>query len=169
MGSLIRLIFGIPGAAVVTALLFLAMAYMIKQNAQLDEERASVNIQITQQLQDSNLNNANKEFKRPTLDTPPPPPPATQDPTNRPSLNGVRAEVPQINANLNVGTVLTTAMRSRSYAFASLSRRAAWRAVEESVVIEVDVTPGDDEGYSRRQFNDSCCLNYSGDAFRRRR
>ncbi|HNS87926.1 MAG TPA: hypothetical protein PKH09_13570, partial [Parvularculaceae bacterium] len=103
MGSAIRLIFGIPGAAVVTALLFLAMAYLIKQDAQLEEEKDPLNISITQQLQDTDLSNT-KDFKRPTLDTPPPPPPAVTDPSNRPALDGVRATVPTIDANLNVGS-----------------------------------------------------------------
>jgi len=163
MGSLIRLIFGIPGAAVVTALLFLAMAYLIKQNAQLDEERASVNIQITQQLQDTNLNST-KEFKRPTLDTPPPPPPATQDPTNRPSLNGVRAEVPQINANLNVGTGFNPDRDAQPLVRIPpvYPERCMTRAKpKESVIVEFDVTPEGTTTNIRIADSTNSCLNSS--------
>ena len=104
MGSIIRLIVGLPGAAFVTALLFLIMSQLISQDLKLEEERDSVNINLTAQLQDTDLSNANKEFKRPTLDTPPPPPPAVTDPSNRPALDGVRAQLPEIDVDLNIGT-----------------------------------------------------------------
>lgn len=104
MGSLARLIFGIPGAAVITAALFLSMAYLIKQTPKLDEERDAIKIEITAQLQDTDLSSASKEFKRPTLDTPPPPPPAVNDPSNRPALGGVAATIPQLDVNLNIGS-----------------------------------------------------------------
>lgn len=104
MGSAVRLFIGIPVAAVVTGILFLFMSAMIRQPVRLDEESAAVNISITAQLQDSDLTSINKEFKRPTLDAPPPPPPAVNDPSNRPALDGVAAAVPEIDANLNIGT-----------------------------------------------------------------
>ncbi|MEL6112759.1 MAG: energy transducer TonB, partial [Pseudomonadota bacterium] len=44
------------------------------------------------------------DLQRPELDTPPPPPPATVDPTNRPSIDGVRAEVPKVEVDLDIGT-----------------------------------------------------------------
>ena len=89
MGSIARFVFGLPGAALVTALLFLAMGAMIRQPPNLNEAKDAVKIDITTQLQDTDINNANKEFKRPTLDTPPPPPPAVTDPSNRPAIDGV--------------------------------------------------------------------------------
>ena len=57
-------------------------------------KKDAVNINITAQIDDTDLSNANQEFKRPTLDAPPPPPPAVNDPSNRPALDGVRAEIP---------------------------------------------------------------------------
>jgi protein TonB len=143
MGSLGRLIFGIPGAAIVTAALFLAMAYLIRQQAQLDEERDAISIEITAQLQDSDIN-ANKEFKRPTLDTPPPPPPATNDPSNRPALDGVRAAIPQINANLNIGTGFNPDRDAQPLVRIppQYPERCQTRAGDsESVLVEFDVTP----------------------------
>lgn len=143
MGSFARLIFGIPGAALITAALFLTMAYLIKQRAELDEERDAVSIEITQQLQDSDLN-ANKEFKRPTLDTPPPPPPAVNDPSNRPALGGVRAAIPNLNVSLNVGTGFNPDRDAQPLVRIppQYPERCQTRAGEsESVFVEFDVTP----------------------------
>jgi protein TonB len=161
MGSLIRLIFGIPGAAIVTTLLFLAMAYMIKQDAQLAEEREALNINITQQLKDSDLN-ANQEFKRPTLDTPPPPPPAVTDPSNRPSLDGVRAAVPVLDVKLNIGTGFNPDRDAQplvrippQYPERCMDRAKA----KESVVVEFDVTPEGTTTNARVIDSTNSCLN----------
>ncbi|MFQ5563165.1 MAG: energy transducer TonB [Parvularculaceae bacterium] len=144
MGSLARLIFGLPGAAFVTVVLFLFMSVMIKQPTRLEEERAGVNIEVTAQLQDTDLSNANKEFKRPTLDTPPPPPPAVNDPTNRPALDGVRAQIPNLDVNLNIGSGFNPDRDAQplvrippQYPERCQSRAEA----RESVVLEFDVTP----------------------------
>ena len=104
MGSLIRLIVGVPGAVVVTVGLFLLMGALIKGPTRLEDEKQAINIDVTAQMDDTDLNSANKEFKRPTLDAPPPPPPAVNDPSNRPALDGVRAQIPTISANLNIGS-----------------------------------------------------------------
>ena len=73
MGSLIRLIVGVPGAVVVTVGLFLLMGALIKGPTRLEDEKQAINIDVTAQMDDTDLNSANKEFKRPTLDAPPPP------------------------------------------------------------------------------------------------
>ncbi len=143
MGALARVIFGLPVAAIVTAALFLAMAYMIKQTAKLDEEKDAVNIEITAKLQDSDLR-SNKEFKRPTLDTPPPPPPATNDPSNRPALGGVRASVPSIDANLKIGSGFNPDRDAQPLVRIppQYPERCQARAGEsERVLLEFDVTP----------------------------
>ncbi|HNR75636.1 MAG TPA: energy transducer TonB [Parvularculaceae bacterium] len=161
MGSAIRLIFGIPGAAVVTALLFLAMAYLIKQDAQLEEEKDPLNISITQQLQDTDLSNT-KDFKRPTLDTPPPPPPAVTDPSNRPALDGVRATVPTIDANLNVGSGFNPDRDAQplvrippQYPERCMARAKA----KETVFVEFDVTPDGTTTNIRVVDTTNSCLN----------
>lgn len=161
MGSAIRLILGVPGAAVVTALLFLAMAWMIKQDAQLDEERAALNINITQQLQDTDLS-SNKEFKRPTLDTPPPPPPAVTDPSNRPALDGVRAAVPDLNVNLNVGTGFNPDRDAQPLVRIppQYPERCMQRAKpKETVFLEYDVTPDGTTTNIRVVDSTNSCLN----------
>lgn len=161
MGSAIRLILGVPGAAIVTALLFLAMAWMIKQDAQLDEEKAALNINITQQLQDTDLSSS-KEFKRPTLDTPPPPPPAVTDPSNRPALDGVRAAVPDLNVNLSVGTGFNPDRDAQPLVRipAVYPERCQARAqAEENVLVEFDVTPEGTTTNIRVVESSNSCLN----------
>lgn len=161
MGSLFRLILGIPGAAIVTGALFLAMAYMIRQEAKLDEERDALNISITQQLRDTDLNST-KEFKRPTLDTPPPPPPSVVDASNRPSLDGVRAAVPTLDVKLNIGTGFNPDRDAQplvrippQYPERCMQRAAA----REQVVVEFDVTPEGTTTNARVVESSNSCLN----------
>lgn len=162
MGSLLRLIVGIPGAVVVTVLLFLAMAYMVRQQAELEEERAALNINITQQLRDTDLSNANKDFKRPTLDTPPPPPPAVTDPSNRPALDGVRAQVPVLNPNLNIGTGFNPDRDAQPLVRIPpvYPERCKQRAgPRETVFVEFDVTPEGTTTNIRVIESTNSCLN----------
>lgn len=144
MGSLIRLIVGVPGAVVVTAGLFLFMAGMITNDLRLEEETDAINLNITAQIDDTDINAANKEFKRPTLDAPPPPPPAVNDPSNRPALDGVRAEIPTIEANLNVGSGFNPDRDAQPLVRIEpqYPERCMSRADDlETVVITFDVTP----------------------------
>jgi protein TonB len=144
MGSAVRLFVGVPVAAVVTALLFLFMSAMIRQEVRLADAEDAININITAQIEDSALNNAQKEFKRPTLDAPPPPPPAVNDPSNRPALDGVRAEIPQIDANLNIGTGFNPDRDAQPLVRIppQFPDRCQGRASsEEVVVVQFDVTP----------------------------
>ena len=144
MGSLFRIIVGVPGAMVVTGLLFLFMAAMIRQDVRLEEEQDALNLSITAQLDDTDINNANKEFKRPTLDAPPPPPPAVNDPSNRPALDGVRAQIPTIEANLSIGSGFNPDRDAQplvrippQYPERCMTRASA----QESVLLQFDVTP----------------------------
>ncbi len=144
MGSLLRLIFGLPGAAIVTVALFLLMSILIKQPPRLNEQEDPLSIDITAQIQDTDLSSANKEFKRPTLDTPPPPPPAVNDPTNRPALDGVRAEIPSLDVNLDIGTGFNPDRDAQPLVRIppQYPERCQSRAdADESVTVEFDVTP----------------------------
>ena len=144
MGSLIRFLIGIPGAIAVTVVLFLFMSAMISQQLRLEDEKEGVNINITAQLQDTDISQANKEFKRPTLDTPPPPPPATVDPSNRPSLDGVQAAIPTIDANVNIGTGFNPDRDAQPLVRIppQFPDRCQSRAgSRETVFLEYDVTP----------------------------
>ncbi len=144
MGSAARLIIGVPAAILVTGALFLFMSAMIRQPVRLNEEQQAVNISITAQLQDSDLTSINKEFKRPTLDAPPPPPPAVNDPSNRPALDGVAAAIPEIDANLNIGTGFNPDRDAQPLVRIppQFPDRCQGRAgAEERVSLQFDVTP----------------------------
>ncbi|GAB4521975.1 MAG: energy transducer TonB [Amphiplicatus sp.] len=144
MGSMTRVIFGLPGAAIVTAGLFLLMSALIRGELRLEEERSAIKIDVTAQLQDTDISNVNKEFKRPTLDAPPPPPPAVTDPSNRPALDGVRAALPQLDVNLNIGTGFNPDRDAQPLVRIppQYPERCQSRAGErESVFLEFDVTP----------------------------
>jgi protein TonB len=112
-------------------------------------------------LKDSDLN-ANQEFKRPTLDTPPPPPPAVTDPSNRPSLDGVRAAVPVLDVKLNIGTGFNPDRDAQplvrippQYPERCMDRAKA----KESVVVEFDVTPEGTTTNARVIDSTNSCLN----------
>lgn len=161
MGSLARLIFGLPGAAIVTAALFLIMSAMVRQDAQLADERDALSINITQQLKDTDLNSS-KQFKRPTLDTPPPPPPAVNDPSNRPALSGVAAAIPTIDANLAIGTGFNPDRDAQplvrippQYPERCMSSAKA----RETVAVEFDVTPDGTTTNIRVIDSTNSCLN----------
>ncbi len=144
MGAAVRLFIGVPVAMFVTGLLFLFMSAMIRQDVRLADAEDAININITAQIQDSDLSNASKEFKRPTLDAPPPPPPAVNDPSNRPALDGVRAEIPQIDANLNIGSGFNPDRDAQPLVRIQdpYPERCQSRAgSEEAVVVQFDVTP----------------------------
>ncbi len=161
MGAIARLIFGLPGAALVTAALFLIMANMIRQDVQLEEEKAAINIDITQQLKDTDIN-SNKEFKRPTLDTPPPPPPATHDPSNRPALGGVQAAIPQIDTRLSIGTGFNPDRDAQPLVRIPPQypeRCMATAKPKEQVQLEFDVTPEGTTTNIRVVGSTNSCLN----------
>lgn len=164
MGSTIRLAVGFPVAAIVTIILFLIMSAMIRQNIKLEEEKAAVKIDITAQLQDTDLSNAAKDFKRPTLDTPPPPPPAVTDPSNRPALDGVRAEIPQLEANLSIGTGFNPDRDAQPLVRIppQFPERCQARAGgRETVVVEFDVTPDGTTTNIRVVDSSNSCFNSS--------
>jgi protein TonB len=162
MGSLARLIFGLPGAALVTATLFLIMAGMIRQDVKLEEEKDALNINITQQLKDTDLSNSNKQFKRPTLDTPPPPPPASNDPSNRPALGGVQAQIPTITADLSIGTGFNPDRDAQPLVRIppQYPERCMGSAkARETVAVEFDVTPEGTTTNIRVIDSSNSCLN----------
>lgn len=164
MGSLVRLFVGVPIALIVTGGLFLFMAAMIKQDPRLNEAEDALNINITAQIDDSDLNNANKEFKRPTLDAPPPPPPAVNDPSNRPALDGVRAQIPTINANLSIGSGFNPDRDAQPLVRIppQYPERCQSRSSDrETVLLEFDVTPEGQTTNIRVVDSSSSCFNRS--------
>ncbi len=162
MGSLIRLLIGVPGAVIVTGGLFLFMAAMIKGPTRLNEEEDSININITAQIDDTDINNANRDIKRPTLDAPPPPPPAVNDPSNRPALNGVAAQIPTINANLNIGSGFNPDRDAQPLVRIppQYPERCMNRAKStETVLVQFDVTPDGQTTNIEAVDSSNSCLN----------
>ena len=144
MGSIIRLIVGVPVAVIVVGGLFLIMAGLIKSELNLDETKEPPRIEIGQQLKDRELTDTRK-FDRPTLDEPPPPPPAIQRQNFQPSVEGVQAAPPSFDAETDIGTAFNPdrdaqpLVRVPPQGFERcLSDRGGDR---ETVTLEFDVTP----------------------------
>ncbi|MCQ8185637.1 TonB family protein [Parvularcula maris] len=104
MGSIIRTVIGVPVAAIVVLGLFLVMWSQIRPGELPEsEEREPVNISITNQIEDSEIQNQ-RRFERPKLDAPPPPPPAIQRQNFQPQVEGVRAAAPDFGADVDIGS-----------------------------------------------------------------
>ena len=145
MTNVIRLIAGIPGAVIVTGLLFLLLATVIatRGNVQLDEDR-SIKINVTRQLQDTQTQAA-EDFQRPVLDQPPPPPPTVTDPSFRPQQAVQMGQLPDMsNVDLDIGTGFNPDRDAQplvrippQYPQRCMSRAAS----VETVVLQFDVSP----------------------------
>lgn len=132
----------LPAAAAATAVLFLMLAALIRQNevVTLTEDR-SVEINVTRQIEETDRA---AELKRPVLDQPPPPPPMVQDPNFRPTVTG-QLPLPDFSKmNLNIGTGFNSDRDAQplvrippQYPDRCQSRAGS----EESVVVTFDVTP----------------------------
>lgn len=104
MGAIIRAIIGLPVAAVVVVSLFLVMWLQIRPgDVVLEEARDPVQIQITRQIEDSEVRNQ-RRFERPKLDAPPPPPPAIERQNFEPQVEGVRAAAPDFGTDVDIGS-----------------------------------------------------------------
>lgn len=105
MNTSLRLFTGLPTSALITAILFLILAALIRQqqDVQLTEDR-SVSINVTRQLEDRSLQR-DSDFQRPVLDQPPPPPPVVHDPSFRPTVTGQLGDLPDFSkTEIDIGT-----------------------------------------------------------------
>jgi protein TonB len=145
MKSIGRLSTGLPGAVIVTAILFLILAALIGQNedVQLSEDQ-SVEINVTRQLEDTSLQQQ-AEFQRPVLDQPPPPPPSVNDPSFRPNVSGQIGDLPDFSdAELDIGTGFNPDRDAQPMVrippqYPDMCQSRAREA--EQVVVEFNVTP----------------------------
>ncbi|MEM7739866.1 MAG: energy transducer TonB, partial [Pseudomonadota bacterium] len=104
MGTIFRGVIGVPLAGVIVVGLFLVMYGLIIPDRLPDAEAGEpVNINITRQIEDSELRNE-RRFERPKLDTPPPPPPAIERQNFEPSVDGVNAAAPDFGTDVNIGS-----------------------------------------------------------------
>lgn len=140
-----RLIIGLPIAALVTAVMFVILAGMIRQqvDVQLTEDK-SVRINVTRQIQDTSTRSS-AEFQRPVLDQPPPPPPSVHDASFRPTVSSQIGEIPDFStANLDIGTGFNPDRDAQPMVrippqYPDMCQSRAKDL--ESVVVEFDVTP----------------------------
>jgi len=145
MNTIIRLGTGLPGAVVVTTLIFLLLASVISrhQDVQLTDD-VSRQINVTRQIEDRSMQRP-EDFQRPVLDQPPPPPPMVTDPSFRPTMAVQMGAIPDLRgADLDIGTGFNPdrdaqpLVRIPPQYPGQCSRMA--RPVE-NVVVEFDVTP----------------------------
>lgn len=145
MKAIPRLLTGLPGALIVTGLLFLLLAAVIRQQqeVQLSEDR-SIEINVTRQLEDRSLQ-ADADFQRPVLDQPPPPPPMVNDPSFRPEVSGQISQAPDFSqVDMDIGTGFNPDRDAQPMVrippqYPDHCQRRA--SAEEAVMVEFDVTP----------------------------
>ena len=163
MSNLIRLIAGVPGTLIVTTLLFLLLASVIsrQKDVELSEDR-SVQINVTRQLQDSQVQ-SDQNFERPTLDQPPPPPPTVTDPSFRPSMNVEIGSLPDMsNVDVDIGTGFNPDRDAQPLVRIppQYPQRCMSRADDrEAVVVEFDVTPEGTVVNTRVLESSNSCFN----------
>jgi protein TonB len=150
MGSLIRLIIGVPVAGVVTLLLFLLMNRLIfTEELELEEERDALQIVIAEQVEEIQAN-----VRELTIDDvpevqPPPPPPqierqAAEQPTE--DMSTIVGEIPDFEAPTLSGADVDFNVSDRDAQplvriEPQYPMRAAERGVEGSCWVRFDVTP----------------------------
>lgn len=97
MNTALRVLLGLPGAVLITAVLFAVLAGLIRQTAEVRlSEDKSVSIHVTRQIEDTSVRSL-VDLQRPVLDRPPPPPPAVHDSSFRPSITGQIGELPDFS------------------------------------------------------------------------
>jgi len=145
MKNIIRLITGLPGGVIVTALIFMTLATVIstREDVQLTEDR-SVQINVTRQLQDTETQ-AQRDFQRPVLDQPPPPPPTVTDQDFRPEMSVQVGALPDMSGvDVDIGTGFNPDRDAQPLVRIppQYPQRCMARASDrESVSVEFDVTP----------------------------
>ncbi|TVQ39658.1 MAG: energy transducer TonB [Wenzhouxiangella sp.] len=105
MNEVFRLATGLPGAVIITTIIFLLLASVISRHQDVElTDDISVQINVLRQLEDRSTQRM-EDFQRPVLDQPPPPPPMVTDPSFRPSMDPVMGATPDLGStNLDIGT-----------------------------------------------------------------
>lgn len=163
MNSIVRLLTGLPGAVIVTSIIFLLLATVIQQqqDVRLDEDR-SVEINVLRQLEDRTTQRM-EDFQRPVLDQPPPPPPTVSDPSFRPTMAVQMGALPDFTgADIDIGTGFNPDRDAQPLVrippqYPSQCQRTA-RALE-TVVVEFDVTPEGSVINARVLDSTNACFN----------
>lgn len=132
-----RWMFGLPGAALISALLFLGMAHMIRQQAQPVEPPEPVDITITAKLEPTP-----PDRKPPRREPPPNPPPPTRIEFPEPGPGPDRIEVdPPIGPNRESGPIVIPGpMQPTVKPPPSYPEACRARGAQGIVIVEFDVT-----------------------------
>ena len=165
MGSLLRLLIGIPAAAIVVGALFLVMWGLIADNEiDLGEDKDPVNISINQKLQDTEVVDQRK-FERPQLEDVPPPPPAIDRANFEPAVEGVRAKAPSFEADVDIGSAFNPDRDAQPLVRvppSGFERCLDGRAGTDTVTLRFDVTPaGQVTNVEVQNTTDSCFNRYA--------
>lgn len=147
MGAFIRSLIGSPIAALVVVVLFLVMYGLIKVDELPPvEDSEQVNIQIGRQIRDTDLTNQ-RRLERPKLDQPPPPPPAINNQSFKPTVSGVPAVAPTLQADVNVTSGFNPDRDAQPIVRIPPAEADFQRCItsdearREAVTLEFDVTP----------------------------
>ncbi len=163
MSSILRLFTGLPGAILVTSVIFLLLATVIqqRQDVVLSDDQA-VQINVLRQLEDR-VDQRAEDFQRPVLDQPPPPPPMVSDPSFRPSMDVAMGALPDFSAtDVDIGTGFNPDRDAQPLVrippqYPSQCQRTAREL--ETVVVEFDVTPEGSVINARVLDSTNACFN----------
>lgn len=144
MGSILRILLGIPAAVIVVGALFLVMWGLIADTeVEIGDEKDPVNISISQKLQDTEVVDQRK-FERPQLDDVPPPPPAIDRANFEPTVEGVQAKAPSFDAGVEIGSAFNPDRDAQPLVRVppEYPQKCASRHRDrETVALQFDVTP----------------------------
>lgn len=150
MASIIRLLVGVPIAAVITFLLFMLMQRLIlTDSVELEEARDELAISISEEIEDLSVRRREVTMDDVSEVEPPPPPPQIErQVAEAPAedMNTIAGEIPEFDApDLGSGDVSFDVSDRDAQPMVRIPPqyppRAAERGVEGSCLMQFDVTP----------------------------
>lgn len=145
MNDFLRIATGLPGAIIITTIIFLLLASVIARHQDVElTDDISVQINVLRQLEDRTTQRM-EDFQRPVLDQPPPPPPVVSDPSFRPTMAVQMGAMPDMGAgDLDIGTGFNPDRDAQPLVRIPPEypgRCFSGARPVETVVVEFDVTP----------------------------
>ena len=150
MASLIRLLVGVPIAAVITFLLFMLMQRLIlTDEVELEEARDELSISISEEIEDLQVRQREVTMDDVNdVEPPPPPPQIERQVAEAPAedMNTIAGEIPEFDApDLGSGDVSFDVSDRDAQPMVRIPPqyppRAAERGVEGNCLMQFDVTP----------------------------
>lgn len=152
-----RMMFGLPGAAAITALLFLAMGWMIRQEAPTDEPPDATDFSIIAKLKPSDPTRAEPQER----DTPKPPPAIDIDFPERqgnPGSTILYETVPGPSITREIIAFPSATKPTLTFP-AAYPENCRARGAQGVVMVEFDVTPEGDVVNARVVATENSCLD----------